>query len=569
MKKDITLLSRGLFEKPFMDTKVTTLSVSKKERILGHLIGPLGLIFVVNTVAALVEKFFTQQTGAMYGVGNVEMVKVMGGRYEVVMTVAKVLAVGLGLLNGWLLQHTASRQGRMRPWHLVFGFISITVGGLIFLFPGTTLGENYWYYFFFLLIAYHTVGSTFFYLFRDNICSLTTRDPGEKTQIQFLRKMSWTLISGIIIGMLINMVALPMWLEKDINGYPILMVTLSLAAIPLLLMEYYYTRERITEDVASEVGIDKENRIPLKDQMKALFTNKYFVILTVIATVGGIVDNFKGGNVQYFYIKFLLGGAENPLMFTIYMIITGAPLGIGAMIIYPIAKKVGIRNLTVGGYALVLIGSIIGWLFPDHLVPALIGGFLRNIGWMPNAYIFATLLCFAFDSVEYKSHMRLEGLLGPSIITAVQWLIYAPFAGGYESSILKLGFVDVEGVVPSAEVIRFMTTAFYLFDIILAAVVVILLPFVDVEKHLPEINAELIRRKKQAVLDRGEEWIEPEELERMEREKAEAAHEENRIQDLKAYCAKKGLDFETENARYLEKQAEKAAKKEKKHAVKR
>jgi GPH family glycoside/pentoside/hexuronide:cation symporter len=569
MKKDITLLSRGLFEKPFMDTKVTTLSVSKKERILGHLIGPLGLIFVVNTVAALVEKFFTQQTGAMYGVGNVEMVKTMGSRYEVVMTVAKILAVGLGLLNGWLLQHTSSRQGRMRPWHLVFGFISIAVGGLIFLFPGTTLGENYWYYFFFLLIAYHTVGSTFFYLFRDNICSLTTRDPGEKTQIQFLRKMSWTLISGIIIGMLINMVALPMWLEKDINGYPILMVTLSLVAIPLLLMEYFYTRERITEDVASEVGIDKENRIPLLDQMKALFTNKYFVILTIIATVGGIVDNFKGGNVQYFYIKFLLGGAENPLMFTIYMIITGAPLGIGAMIIYPIAKKVGIRNLTVGGYALVLIGSIIGWLFPDHLVPALIGGFLRNIGWMPNAYIFATLLCFAFDSVEYKSHMRLEGLLGTSIITAVQWLIYAPFAGGYESSILKLGFVDVEGVVPSAEVIRFMTTAFYLFDIILAAVVVILLPFVDVEKHLPEINAELIRRKKQAVLDRGEEWIEPEELERMEREKAEAEHEANRVQDLRAYCAKKGLDFETENARYLEKQAEKAAKKEKKHAVKR
>ena len=303
--------------------------------------------------------------------------------------------------------------------------------------------------------------------------------------------------------------------------------------------------------------------------MKALFTNKYFVILTIIATVGGIVDNFKGGNVQYFYIKFLLGGAENPLMFTIYMVITGAPLGIGAMLIYPIAKKVGIRNLTVGGYALVLIGSVIGWLFPDQLVPALIGGFLRNIGWMPNAYIFATLTCFAFDSIEYKSKLRLEGLLGVAIIAAVQALIYAPFAGGFESSILKLGFVDVEGVVPSAEVIRFMTMAFYLFDIILEAVVVILLTFVDVEKNLKEINAELIRRKKQAVLDRGEEWIEPEELERMEREKAEAEHEANRVQDLRAYCAKKGLDFETENARYLEKQAEKAAKKAKKHVAKR
>lgn len=557
MSKGVQLLSRGLFEKPFMDTRIKTRSVSMKEKILGHLIGPLGLIFVVNTIAALVEKFFTQQTGAMYGVQNVEMVKVMGGRYEVVMTLAKVLAVGFGLLNGWLLQHTKSRQGRMRPWYLIFGFISIAIGGLIFLFPGNTLGESYWYYFFFLLTAYHTVGSTFFYLFRDNICSLTTRDPGEKTQVQFIRKMSWTLISGIVIGMLINMVVLPMWLEKDINGYPILMVSLSVVAVPLLLMEYFYTRERITEDVASEVGLENENKIPLKAQMKALFTNKYFVILTIIATVGGIVDNFKGGNVQFFYIKFLLGGAENPMMYTIYQIATGFPLGIGAIVIYPLAKKVGIKKLTIAGYALVLAGSILGWLFPDQLIPAVIGGFLRNIGWMPNAYIFATLMCFAFDSVEYKSHLRLEGLLGIAIITAIQALIYAPFAGGFESSILRLGFVDVEGVIPSIEVTRFMTMSFYLFDIILAAVVVILLPFVDVEKKLPVINAELLERKKQAVLARGEEWVDPEEQARQEREMAEQEHEADRIHDLKEYCARKGLDFETENRKYLKKQAHK------------
>ena len=117
--KEIRLLSHGLFEKPFMDSKVTSRSVSTKEKILGHLIGPLGLIFVVNTIAALVEKFFTQQTGAMYGTTNADMVVTMGERYEVVITVAKILAVLLGLFNGWLIQHTQSRQGRMRPWNLI------------------------------------------------------------------------------------------------------------------------------------------------------------------------------------------------------------------------------------------------------------------------------------------------------------------------------------------------------------------------------------------------------------------------------------------------------------------
>lgn len=554
MKK---LLSRGLFEKDFMNSKATTNSVSTKEWVLGHLIGPLGLIFVVNTIAALVEKFFTQQTGAMYGVANVEMIQQMGGVYEVVMTSAKVLAVLVGLLNGWLIQHTESRQGRMRPWHLVFGFISIIIGGLIFLFPGNTLGESYWYYFFFLLVCYHTVGSSYFYLFRDTICSLTTRDPKEKTHIQFIRKMSWTLLSGIVIGMVFNMVVLPMWLEKDINGYPILMVTMSIIAIPLLLLEYFYTRERISEDVAVEHDRLDEQKIPLRQQMKALLSNKYFVILFAIATISGIVDNFKGGNVQYFYIKFMLGGAENWAMYTIYQVVTGIPLGIGAFLIYPLAKKIGIKNLTVGGYALVLIGSIMGWMYADQLIPALIGGFLRNIGWLPNAYIFATLMCFAYDDVEFKSHMRLEGMMGIAVLTALQALVYAPFAGGFESSILRMGFVDVEGVIPSVEVTNFMTMSFYLFDAILAAVVVIFLPFVDVEKKLPEINAELLRRKKEAVLARGEEWIDPAEAERIEQEKADAIREENRIADLKTKCARKGLDFDAENAKYLAKQAKK------------
>lgn len=561
--KKKALLSGGLFDKPFMDSRAKTQTVSTKEWVLGHLIGPLGLIFVVNTIAALVEKFFTQQTGAMYGVGNIAMIQQMGGIYEIVMTVAKILAMGTGLLNGWLIQHTESRQGKMRPWYLIFGFLSIIIGCLIFLFPGNSMGGSYWYYFFFLLICYHTVGSSYFYLFRDTICSLTSRDPKEKAKIQFIRKMSWTLLSGIVIGMVFNMVLLPMWLEKDINGYPILMIIISILAIPLLLLEYFYTRERVTEDVAVEYEHLDETKIPLKAQLKALLSNKYYLILIIIATVSGIVDNYKGGNVQYFYIKFLLGGAENPRMYTIYQVVTGIPLGIGAFAIYPLAKKVGIKNLTVGGYALVLVGSIVGYLFPDQLVPALVGGFIRNIGWLPNAYIFATLLCYAYDSVEYRSHMRLEGMMGVAIITAIQWLIYAPFAGGFEAGILKLGFVDAQGITPGADVIRFMNASFYLFDAVLAAVVVILLPFVDVEKHLPEINAELLERKKQAVLARGETWIEPTEQERLDAEEAERIHEENRIADLKAKCARKGLDFDTENAKYLEKQAKKAAKKKK------
>jgi GPH family glycoside/pentoside/hexuronide:cation symporter len=108
-----------------------------------------------------------------------------------------------------------------------------------------------------------------------------------------------------------------------------------------------------------------------------------------------------------------------------------------------------------------------------------------------------------------------------------------------------------------------MNDAFYLFDAALALVVVILLPFVDVEKKLPEINAELERRKKEAVLARGEEWLEPEEQEKRDAEKAAALREENRIADLRAKCERRGLNFEKENAKYLAKQEKKKKPSEK------
>ena len=102
-----------------------------------------------------------------------------------------------------------------------------------------------------------------------------------------------------------------------------------------------------------------------------------------------------------------------------------------------------------------------------------------------------------------------------------------------------------------------MTFAFYMFDIVASIIYIVLLPFVDIEKKLPQINEDLRERQKQIALSKGEEWIEPEEIARREREETDRIQEQNRIHDLEERCAKKGLDFETENRKYLEKQSRK------------
>ena len=76
------------------------------------------------------------------------------------------------------------------------------------------------------------------------------------------------------------------------------------------------------------------------------------------------------------------------------------------------------------------------------------------------------------------------------------------------------------------------------------------------------MNLELLRREKQKTIDAGKVWIEPAERERLEDIEAKKTLEENRIKDLKARCERKGLNFEEENAKYLEKLKIKEEKKE-------
>ena len=88
----------------------------------------------------------------------------------------------------------------------------------------------------------------------------------------------------------------------------------------------------------------------------------------------------------------------------------------------------------------------------------------------------------------------------------------------------------------------------------------ILLP---VEPYLLQVG-----RHKAEAEARGEVWISPEEKQAMEQEEQERKAEEKRIEELKEKCAKKGLNFDEEEAKYQAKLAEAKAKAEAKAAKK-
>ena len=89
--------------------------------------------------------------------------------------------------------------------------------------------------------------------------------------------------------------------------------------------------------------------------------------------------------------------------------------------------------------------------------------------------------------------------------------------------------------------------------------------FFDVEEKMPQIQADIIARHRAAVEAAGGVYISPEEKAAKELEEQEKISEQKRIEELKAKCAKKGLNFAEEEAKY---QAALKAKQDKANAKK-
>jgi hypothetical protein len=131
---------------------------------------------------------------------------------------------------------------------------------------------------------------------------------------------------------------------------------------------------------------------------------------------------------------------------------------------------------------------------------------------------------------------------------------------GYDSEAFTALVVAGQGVGSTA--LTAINVSYVWIETIAYAVCAALLIFFVVEKNLKEDQAKIRERQKAEVLAAGGVWEEPEDRLKREEAEAEAASEAARIEELKATCAKKGLNFEEEEAKYQAKLAAKKAKAE-------
>ena len=476
---------KKLLETKILQSKVHGDQVKASEKWLGYLIGPAGALLLNAVLASYLNVYYTDV---------LKLTSVWGGVFLTVFPIiSKIVDAITNLVMGYLIDHTHTAQGKARPWLLLSAPLLTISGILLFAVPSApTTVQVIW-----VMLSYNLFYSfayTIFNMSHNLMVPLSTRDTTQRGGLSVFNQIATIMMSGILVALIFPMVIMPA-IGVDKRKWIILMSVLSIMALPLTLLEYYFTKERVTEETQEEAN----DSVGFKTQLKAIFTDKYMIIIYVYFLIYTFGSSIKNMSLVYF-CNYVLGTYNDGKTQTLLSVIGGIPMGIGIFAVWPIAKKIGKRNATLAGFILYSIGSAICWMFSKNLTVMLIGQFIKNIGGLPCAYVFMALFADALDHLEWKTGFRSDGT-AMSIYNTIAVTMVGVCQGIFNGMLSHAGYVAPElvngqtiaAIQPEA-VQSVITFGFVGLESVTGIIMAILLSFLNVEKGLDKKQQEIKER---------------------------------------------------------------------------
>ena len=405
---------------------IKTPEVQAKEKWLGYLLGPAGALLLNAVLATYLNVYYTDV---------LNLTPLWGGLFLAIFPIiSKVIDAVTNIIMGQVIDRTRTKEGKARPWLFLSAFLVPITGILLFTVPtGSDTVKVIW-----VMLSYNLFYSfayTIFNMSHNLMVPLSTRDSTARGSLSVFNQITTIMMSGILVALVFPMVIMPA-IGADKSKWILLMSILSIIALPLTLIEYFFTKERVTEET-QEAG--EESSLPFGQQIKMLFTDKYMVLMYLYFFIYTLGTTMKNLGLVY-YCNYVLGTYNDGTTQMLVSVIGGIPMGIGIFAVWPLAKKFGKRNVTMAGFVLYALGSLICWLFPHSLVIVLIGQFIKNIGGLPCAYVFMALFADCLDHLEWKTDKRIDGA-AMSIYNIIAVAMVGIMTGVFNMLLAKAGYI--------------------------------------------------------------------------------------------------------------------------------
>lgn len=467
---------------PVFNTKVKSDNVKNSERWLGYFLGP--------AMIACMSAICSQSYLNVFYTDVLNLSPIAGGIFLALMPLlSKVLDAITNIIMGQFVDKTNSKQGKARPWILLSGPCLALASVLVFSVPvNSTALTVIWVTMSYNL--YFSVSYTMYNISCNLMIPLSTRDNKQRDTLAMANSMGISMVPGMLVSMLFPMLLLP-YMGTDQTRWMICMSIIGVLAIPATLIQYYFTRERITEE--NQQAEEKVESRTMLEQIKGCFASKYWIIIIGIIAIFNLYNNFQVTSTVY-YCNWVLGTYNDGITTTLVNAIGQAPLGIGVVVLWPLVKKFGKRNIMISGCALGIVGCVISAMNPRNMGIVLVGLVLKSIGTLPITYTLLAMLADALDHVEWINGFRCDGF--SSSVYSIILTVSAGISMGVFNLLLgQLGYIAplADGSwVPQNDAVQMLFVAgLFIVPAIGLFLIGFLLGFFNVEKELPTIQKDI------------------------------------------------------------------------------
>jgi GPH family glycoside/pentoside/hexuronide:cation symporter len=440
--------------------------ISLKEKFC-YAIGDPACNVVFALTTTLLTFFYTDYIG------------ISAGTVGMIMLLSRVFDGGSDVIMGLLTDRTHSRHGKARPWILWMTIPYGVSAVAMFMIPAGATDMFKTVYIFVTYNLVQTVVYTALTLPYGTLASLMTRSQHERELINIMRMGVSPFGRILTTACTLPLVKL---LGNDQRAWIISTMIFACVAMAMLFTCFFATKERVKVDT-------EQKKIPVKDSLKALFSNKYWAISMALWGMLSVYSTLIGTDLTY-YCKYILG---NDLFMSPIYTAEQAPMVIVIFLMPLGLKKFGKRNMALAGSILVILGQLIFFINPLSFQVAMASAIVKGIGQAP---LYGAIFSFIADSIEFgqwKTHLRIEGM----IYSAAS--VGSKIGAGLTSAILGqiLDKAGYNGLLEtqSASAISAISGIFKFGPIIVWGMTAILLALWKLEKQYPSIMKELAERE--------------------------------------------------------------------------
>lgn len=402
-----------------------------------------------------------------------------------IMMVSRIFDGVSDIIMGVIVDRTKSKYGKARPWILRMCIPFAVSGILLFSVPTSWAATPKLVYVFITYNLVSTVIYTAINVPYSALNALMTQDPYERSVLSIFRNLLAT--AGTLT---INTFTLPLveYFGNNASAWTKTFVVFGFVAIAAFLFTFFGTRERVR--AVENESTENQEDVPFVTGIKALFKNKYWIMMTCMLALFFLMYSVNGGATVY-YAKDILG--DKNLVSTINGIFNIVQI-CGMFFIAMLVKKYGKRNVFALGLVLDIIGMLVLNFSGGSMAIIVVSSVIRGVG---NACGGATMWAMVSDTIDYgewKTGYRTEGLVNSACSFGYK------IGNGIGSALLGL-ILEIGGYVGTAAVqtesaLMSIKVCFVWIPIIVYVCGLVIMKFYNLDNEFDGIIADLKERAK-------------------------------------------------------------------------